>query len=118
MLQNEIPIEGVLKYIKRERDKYKEKLEKLIPYTKNLEERFKDLTARNLVLEEALKDYTECKKMRKRVEVLEKEKEELIRNNSALISDYKQSDWYKDLHNMNKKLREENKELLRKVIGL
>ena len=108
MIQNDIPIEGVLKYIKRERDKYKEKLETLIPYTKSLEAKLKELTARNLTLENALKDYNETKKIAKRVSVLELEKERLIKENSAIIADYKQTEWYKQLKDGKKKLRKEN----------
>jgi len=111
MIENDIPIEGVLKYIKRERDKYKEKLETLIPYTKSLENKLKELTARNLTLEGALKDYNEQKKLTKRISVLEQEKEMLIKENSALIKDFKQTDWYKQLKDGKKKLRNENKVL-------
>ena len=111
MIQNDIPIEGVLKYIKRERDKYKEKLETLVPYTKSLENKLKELTARNLALEGALKDYNEQKKLIKRISVLEQEKEMLIKENSALIKDFKQTDWYKQLKDGKKKLRRENKAL-------
>ena len=111
MIQNDIPIEGVLKYIKRERDKYKEKLETLVPYTKSLENKLKELTARNLALEGALKDYNEQKKLTKRISVLEQEKEMLIKENSALIKDFKQTDWYKQLKDGKKKLRSENKAL-------
>ena len=111
MIQNDIPIEGVLKYIKRERDKYKEKLETLVPYTKSLENKLKELTARNLTLEGALKDYNEQKKLIKRISVLEQEKEMLIKENSALIKDFKQTDWYKQLKDGKKKLRRENKAL-------
>lgn len=111
MIENDIPIEGVLKYIKRERDKYKDKLETLIPYTKSLENKLKELTARNLTLEGALKDYNEQKKLTKRISVLEQEKEMLIKENSALIKDFKQTDWYKQLKDGKKKLRNENKVL-------
>lgn len=111
MIENDIPIEGVLKYIKRERDKYKEKLETLVPYTKSLENKLKELTARNLTLEGALKDYNEQKKLIKRISVLEQEKEMLIKENSALIKDFKQTDWYKQLKDSKKKLRRENKML-------
>lgn len=111
MIENDIPIEGVLKYIKRERDKYKEKLETLVPYTKSLENKLKELTARNLTLEGALKDYNEQKKLIKRIGVLEQEKEMLIKENSALIKDFKQTDWYKQLKDGKKKLRRENKAL-------
>ena len=111
MMENDIPIEGVLKYIKRDRDKYKEKLETLVPYTKSLEAKLKELTARNLTLEEALKDYDEMKKIAKRVRVLETEKEGLIKENSAIISDYKTSEWYKMLKEDRRRLRKQNKEL-------
>ena len=110
-MENDIPIEGVLKYIKRDRDKYKEKLETLVPYTKSLEAKLKELTARNLTLEEALKDYDEMKKIAKRVRVLETEKEGLIKENSAIISDYKTSEWYKMLKEDRRRLRKQNKEL-------
>lgn len=111
MIENDIPIEGVLKYIKRERDKYKDKLETLVPYTKSLENKLKELTARNLTLEGALKDYDDQKKLTKRISVLEQEKEMLIKENSALIKDFKQTDWYKQLKDGKKKLRNENKML-------
>lgn len=111
MIENDIPIEGVLKYIKRERDKYKEKLETLVPYTKSLENKLKELTARNIALDGALKDYNEQKKLTKRISVLEQEKEMLIKENSALIKDFKQTDWYKQLKDGKKKLRRENKAL-------
>ena len=38
-IENDIPIEGVLKWLKRERDKLKEKLEVLKQYAKDLEQK-------------------------------------------------------------------------------
>lgn len=44
-MNEDVPIEAVLKYIVRERDGYKEKLEHLINYTKSLENEVKTLRA-------------------------------------------------------------------------
>lgn len=108
MTNNEVPISGVLKYIKQDRDRYRQKLETLVPYTKNLEEKVKELMVRNLTLENAMKDYAEMKKTARRVGVLEGEKLKLIAENSALVSDYKKSEWYAQLKASRKALRREN----------
>lgn len=42
-----VPTETLLKYVCRERDLYKRKLEQLIPYTKQLEVSLKELESKN-----------------------------------------------------------------------
>lgn len=61
MIQNDIPLEAVLKYIKRERDKYKEKVEILTAYSKSLEAKIKNLASKESDLEKALKEVATLK---------------------------------------------------------
>jgi len=54
--RNDIPIEGVLKWLKKDRDELLEKLNKLVPYTKSLEEKVKSLEETKLKLQKQVSD--------------------------------------------------------------
>ncbi len=43
MSKNKVPLEACVKYLVRERDNYKAKLDILVPYTKSLEASYKAL---------------------------------------------------------------------------
>lgn len=63
MMNQEVPLEAVLKYIKQDRDKYKEKLETLMEYTKSLETRILEMTAEmNVAREEYAKNIEKARK--------------------------------------------------------
>ncbi len=85
---NDIPLEGLLKYIKADRDSFKAKLEQLIPYTKSLETRIGDLE--------------------KEIEVLRKEK-------SSLMREVTRTPIYKSLLDRYTKVRRDNQDLLERV---
>ena len=98
---NPIPLEAAVKYLIRERDGYKQKLDLLVPYTKRLEVRLNDT--------EKLLDITkteEVKKMGKTIERLEMENRKLIEEKSAIIKDYHTSEWFKGMQRTHQKLRE------------
>ena len=54
--KNDVPIEGVLKWIKKDRDDLLEKLNQIIPYTKSLEEKVKSLELQNLKLQKQISE--------------------------------------------------------------
>lgn len=85
-MTNDVPLEGVLKYIKKERDKYKEKLDVLKEYTKLLEEKFNKALK---IIEE--KDAE--------IEALKEENKSLRTDvkNTKLWQDFKASNRIKDL---------------------
>ena len=82
----EVPIEAAVKWLIKERDRYKEKLDTIVPYTKSLETRVRDL-------EKLIEGLGDCPM--KRIEKLEKENRRLIEEKTFLIQDYQKSDWYK-----------------------
>ena len=54
--KNDVPIEGVLKWLKKDRDDLLEKLNKIIPYTKSLEEKVKSLEQQKLNLQKQVSE--------------------------------------------------------------
>ena len=91
----EVPIEAAVKWLIKERDRYKEKLDTIVPYTKSLETRVRDL-------EKLIEGLGDCPM--KRIEKLEKENRRLIEEKTFLIQDYQKSDWYKSMQvRVNKK---------------
>ena len=54
--RNDIPIEGVIKWLKKDRDELLEKLNKLIPYTKSLEDKVRSLENQKLKLQKQVSD--------------------------------------------------------------
>lgn len=83
-----MPIEAAVKWLIKERDRYKEKLDTIVPYTKSLETRVRDL-------EKLIEGLGDCPM--KRIEKLEKENRRLIEEKTFLIQDYQKSDWYKSM---------------------
>lgn len=94
---NKVPLEAAVKYLIAQRDGYKKKLEILIPYTKNLEARMKDM---------AKEHNDEVGKVQARLDRKIKEYDDLYKELVALRRDYKESGWYRDLTESNKRLRE------------
>ena len=90
----EVPIEAAVKWLIKERDRYKEKLDTIVPYTKSLEVRVRDL-------EKLIEGLGDCPM--KRIEKLEKENRRLIEEKTFLIQDYQKSDWYKSMQVKTKK---------------
>lgn len=80
-----IPLEAAVKYLVKERDGYKAKLEKLIPYTKMLEQG-KSERIQNLE--------QEVKKLRTRLDRKNLAYEEIMKENYALKRGYKDTQWY------------------------
>lgn len=84
-ITNDIPPEALLKWIVKERDKYKAKLDMLVPYTKSLEDRVRFLEkARTADNESLMKQLSNAKA---RIAHLTQEK-------SELIEDYHKTEWY------------------------
>ena len=91
-INEDVPIEAVVKYLVKERDAYKEKLDTLVPYTKRLEARLRDM--------EAAVDATradEVRKMEKTIERLERENKRLVEEKTNLIMDYHKTEWFKSM---------------------
>lgn len=88
-ISNDIPLEAVLKYIVKERDRYKNKLEILIPYTKSLEQKVKS-HEKNIEL------VKQCKELEDKLKVATRLNEDYRAELKALKSDYKTSEWYLD----------------------
>lgn len=101
---NDVPIEAVLKYIVRDRDHYKAKLEQLIPYTKSLEQKLKDNETELLAQASA------------RIKELQSQRDQFLEELSAFREDNKQTAWYIQLEEDRKRLRKENK-ALRKALN-
>ena len=100
----DVPLEAVLKWLKKDRDKLQAKLDMLVPYTKRLE---KKLETQRVEIERE-KD-AEIAKLRKQLENTDKQWKLQMHDNAQLIKDYKQSEWYKCLKKQNKSLRDECK---------
>jgi len=90
-----VPLEGAVKYLIKERDHYKEKLEQIVPYTKSLEQKLSDTESRH----------------EKQVAVYKELVKNLKKENEALRKDYKKSDWFAGID-------EERINLRRKVMEL
>ena len=88
----DIPIEAVLKYIKEDRDKYKAKLEQLIPYTKSLEARIKELEKGHS------SDITE---LQQKITKLKTKNMLLTQEKTALIEDLHSTEWFRNLMQSN-----------------
>ena len=88
MKSHDIPLEAVLKWIKKERDSYKAKLDRLVPYTKSLEQRNRELEIENT---------------------------RLRKENSGLASDITKSTIYKGLNERYVKVKRDKETLLEKL---
>lgn len=92
MIENkDIPLEAVLKYIVRDRDRYKSQLDNLIGYTKALEIRVQEMTAEmNIAREEYAKNIEKARKQAenesKKVDITKKKKK--IRGMLAQIHEF------------------------------
>lgn len=89
MIQNDIPLEAVLKYIKRERDKYKEKVDILTAYSKSLEQRVKSLASKEPDLEKAVKEIANLKAQLEARKALVSENKMLKNENEFMKSELK-----------------------------
>ena len=105
-MNKDVPAETIIRYITRERDRFKQKLAVLVPYTKSLEKRLRAQQEER----EDRHDH-EIEKYEKRISVLEKTIERLTTENSNLIKDYRNSEWFKSLERANKQRRAEMKTL-------
>ena len=90
-----VPLSVAVKYIIKERDKYKEKLEQLAPYTKSLEKRLAD----------AAEPYEH------KIKSLEGDIKQLRKENDAFRKGYKETTWYANMVKEIQRLRQENKDL-------
>ena len=106
MLNEDLPLEAVLKYIKRDRDKYKAKLERLIPYTKSLEERLE--RASDARFNELIKENVNLKSAN----------DGLKKENAALRAEYRKSGWFIGLEKRDAALAKENAFLKQELIRL
>lgn len=102
-ITDKIPLEAAVKYLVKERDNLKCKLEILVPYTKSLEKKLK-------AYENELDEETPA--------AIRLRAEELKRENRALKDDYKQSTWYKDLKRKMDSLTRENNHLKQRISEL
>lgn len=104
----DVPLEGVVKWIARERDGYKAKLAKLVPYTKELE-------AKVTRYEKALNP-TENGELS--YNSLLANFKHLKGENLALRTNLRESDWYRTLINKAEKYRKECVSLRRSIKDL
>ena len=111
MNNSDIPIEAAVKWLIRERDRYKEKLEQLIPYTKSLEKKLFDKEREIEQEHDSL-----LTKQDKRITELTNQRESLKAELEAFRSDFKQTQWYIQLDGDRNRLRKENK-ALRKALN-
>ena len=98
----EVPIGAAVKWLIKERDEYKRKLDILVPYTKKLEKRVKEL-------EEYIDKLGD--QPLNRIKSLEGENRKLKEEKSNLLHDYQKSDWYRNLQMQTKKDKERIKRL-------
>lgn len=111
MRNNEVPLEAVLKYIKKSRDEYKEKLETLIPYAKSLEERLSSLTEEYEALKQAFEENKVSKAELGLVKCIKNENDAMRAELSSFRKDYKATQWYKQMKEDRNKVYEQNKKL-------
>lgn len=97
----DVPVEAVLKYIIQERDNYKEKLHSTVEYAKAREKYLREEKKREIESRDV-----QIKRLEQKVKSLEGQVQKLMIDNGMLVNEYKKSDWYKQLHNKNKKLQE------------
>ena len=100
----------MVKYLARERDRYKEKLEKLIPYTKSLERKVAEY--QHVFVEYDGNDPN------KEVAFLRQQLNLLKEENRNLVRDYKKSNWYKSMMGTQSKLAREKKQLMDRTAEL
>ena len=121
-MEKVVPIEAVLKYIKQDRDKYKAKLDQIVPYTKSLEQKVK-------ILQRELDKYDgypeQMREIRKENERLVKENYRLTKENEialrelkAFRTDYRESEWFKQLSENRERLKKTNRRLKLTVYNL
>ena len=91
-----IPIEAAVKYLIKQRDGYKAKLDELIPYTKRLEVRVRDMEKQIESI-----GVSDLKEIAKKIERLERENRRLKEENGNLIFDYHRSEWFKGMQRQN-----------------
>lgn len=103
MIKNDVPIEGVLKYIKRERDKYKQKCETVSAYAKQLE-----LALKNISNERIKELESEIKSLNSKLASANNDRENLKAENKALRNDFRTSTWYANLMDSKEKKNKEN----------
>ena len=92
-----VPLSVAVKWIVKDRDKYKEKLEQLIPYTKQLE------AGRSKRIEEL---ESEVARLRNKLDKKNRDYEALVSENAAIRRNYKESGWYRDLMERNAQMRQ------------
>lgn len=105
-MNSEVPVEAIVKYIKRERDQYKEKLDKLVPYTKQLE-----AWSSNMEKNIRAEYESQIQSLSKRLENQMVENARLLKEKTALIMDYHKSEWYISMQKQNKRRNDEVKHL-------
>lgn len=123
MIENKgVPIEAVLKYIKNDRDKYKEKLSVVSDYAKGLEVRIKSLQKtidaqdeEILTLEQKLAENEVSKADMANLHQLKKENEFMHAELSRFRTDYRETSWFKQLADDKRRLMESNRKLKRAV---
>lgn len=102
----DVPLEAVVKYLVKERDQLKRKLNYIVPYTKHLEAELRDID--NGKKQEENKELAAALR---RVKTLEAEKQRLIEENSTLIKDYRKSEWFTQTKKKYDKYKEERNAL-------
>lgn len=88
---NNIPIEGILKWLKKDRDELQSKLNQLVPYTKSLEKKIVSIE----------KELADCKKQL-----------------SLACKETSKTEMYKTLNRKYTQLKKDNKQLLEKIGSL
>ena len=109
---NGVPLEAAVKYIVRERDRLKEKLDTIVPYTKRLEAELAALRD-----EKVLERDKEIQALSKRLASAEEQIKRLLHENSKLIKDCRKSDWFKQIEVAHKR-RQAEKNALRDTLRL
>ena len=126
MITNDIPLEGVLKYIKAERDKYKDKVKVLTDYAHSLEKKVNNLMTLNEMLNDTnaslLKKCADLSVQREEIQMakrlvgennmLKSQNASFLKELKAMREDFRESDWYKQIHADNARLRVRHKELM------
>lgn len=103
-----IPLEAVVKYLAKERDNYKQRLDQIVPYTKSLEEKIRRYEE---CFEKASEDPKDVSFLKTQLLLIKTE-------NRMLIKEYKKSNWYKSLEGKINKVCMENLSLRRALTAL
>ena len=98
-INEDIPLEAAVKWLIRERDRYRDKLDELIVYTKSLERELK----------EGAEPYEH------KIKSLEGDIKSLRKENAALRKDFKETEWAKGIVKENERLKLANRDLWKKV---